>query len=140
MKSFNWFMIGFRYKRWLTGGFVGVFLIALALAVLMKDVVLGPIQIASAGFLTLCGIVCILIFVKRIVLKLLNIYPTGLYKKPGNVKEISDVLLKRKTLSTGPKIVVIGGGTGISTMLRGLKQFTSNITAIITVMDDGGGS
>lgn len=39
-----------------------------------------------------------------------------------------------------PKVVVIGGGTGLSTMLRGLKQYTSNITAIVTVADDGGGS
>ena len=38
------------------------------------------------------------------------------------------------------KIVAIGGGTGISTMLRGIKKFTNNITAIITVADDGGGS
>ncbi len=39
-----------------------------------------------------------------------------------------------------PKIVVIGGGTGLSTMLRGLKKYTSNITAVVTVADDGGGS
>ena len=39
-----------------------------------------------------------------------------------------------------PKVVVIGGGTGLSTMLRGLKKYTSNITAIVTVGDDGGGS
>lgn len=41
---------------------------------------------------------------------------------------------------TGPKIVAIGGGTGLSTMLRGLKKYTKNITAIVTVADDGGGS
>ena len=40
----------------------------------------------------------------------------------------------------GLKIVVIGGGTGLSTMLRGLKKYTSNLTAIVTVGDDGGGS
>ena len=40
----------------------------------------------------------------------------------------------------GPKIAVIGGGHGLSTMLRGLKQYTENITAIVTVADDGGGS
>lgn len=40
----------------------------------------------------------------------------------------------------GPKIVAIGGGTGLSTMLRGLKSYTSNLTAIVTVADDGGGS
>ena len=40
----------------------------------------------------------------------------------------------------GPKIVAIGGGTGLSTMLRGLKKYTQNVTAIVTVADDGGGS
>ena len=40
----------------------------------------------------------------------------------------------------GPKIVAIGGGTGLSTFLRGLKAYTSNITAIVTVADDGGSS
>jgi uncharacterized cofD-like protein len=39
-----------------------------------------------------------------------------------------------------PKIVAIGGGTGLSTLLRGLKQYSSNITAIVTVADDGGSS
>lgn len=45
-----------------------------------------------------------------------------------------------KELAMGPKFVVIGGGTGLSILLRGLKKFTSNITAIVTVADDGGGS
>ena len=40
----------------------------------------------------------------------------------------------------GPRVVAIGGGTGLSTMLRGLKQYTRNLTAIVTVADDGGGS
>ena len=40
----------------------------------------------------------------------------------------------------GPKIVAIGGGTGLSTMLRGLKKYTQNLTAVVTVADDGGGS
>lgn len=43
-------------------------------------------------------------------------------------------------LNKAPKIVVIGGGTGLSVLLRGLKEYTSNITAIVTVADDGGGS
>lgn len=52
------------------------------------------------------------------------------------VKEI----YKERQLSRGPKIVAIGGGTGLSILLRGLKEYTSNITAIVTVADDGGGS
>jgi len=48
--------------------------------------------------------------------------------------------MKNFTYLNGPKVVVIGGGTGLSTMLRGLKKYTHNITAIVTVADDGGGS
>jgi uncharacterized cofD-like protein len=51
-----------------------------------------------------------------------------------------DVYLRRQLLSQGPRIVAIGGGTGLSTLLRGLKQHSSNITAIVTVSDDGGSS
>ena len=43
-------------------------------------------------------------------------------------------------LDRGPKVVTIGGGTGLSVLLRGLKEYTSNITAIVTVADDGGSS
>lgn len=46
----------------------------------------------------------------------------------------------RHSWENGPRIVVIGGGTGLSTMLRGLKRYTANLTAIVTVSDDGGGS
>ena len=46
----------------------------------------------------------------------------------------------RKRHENDPRIVVIGGGTGLSTMLRGLKRQSENITAVVTVADDGGGS
>jgi 2-phospho-L-lactate transferase/gluconeogenesis factor (CofD/UPF0052 family) len=51
-----------------------------------------------------------------------------------------DAVYRNWFLAQGARIVVIGGGTGLSTMLRGLKQFTSNISAIVTVTDDGGSS
>lgn len=49
-------------------------------------------------------------------------------------------LKNNKTVSKGPKIVVVGGGTGLGTILRGLKKITANLTAIVTVADDGGSS
>lgn len=51
-----------------------------------------------------------------------------------------EVLYSQRVLSKGPHIVAVGGGTGLSTLLRGLKLFTSNIAAVVTVMDDGGSS
>ena len=51
-----------------------------------------------------------------------------------------DLYLRRQQLAQGPRIVAMGGGTGLSTLLRGLKHHSSNITAIVTVTDDGGSS
>ncbi|RYG30229.1 YvcK family protein, partial [bacterium] len=51
-----------------------------------------------------------------------------------------DVYMRRQMLAQGPRVVALGGGTGLSTLLRGLKNHTSNITAVVTVTDDGGSS
>ena len=53
---------------------------------------------------------------------------------------MSDAYPTLQQWERGPRIVAIGGGTGLSTMLRGLKKYTQNLTAIVTVADDGGGS
>ena len=58
---------------------------------------------------------------------------------PGGQSSIVEALLERR-LRGGYKIVAIGGGTGLSTLLRGLKRSTSNLTAVVTVTDDGGSS
>ncbi len=58
---------------------------------------------------------------------------------PGNI-EMVNVLLDRQRRRQGPRIVAIGGGTGMPQLLRGLRTYTDNITAIVTVADDGGSS
>jgi uncharacterized cofD-like protein len=59
---------------------------------------------------------------------------------PEGDEELVDMLMAHRRLRRGPKIVALGGGTGLSTLLRGLKTYSSNITAIVTVADDGGSS
>ncbi len=60
---------------------------------------------------------------------------------PGSSEsDIVDLVYQQRTLDRGPKIVAIGGGTGLGNLLRGLKQYTGNLTAIVTVADDGGSS
>jgi uncharacterized cofD-like protein len=59
---------------------------------------------------------------------------------PRDEARLMDVVYERRHLDRGYRIVAIGGGTGLSTLLRGLKQYTSNLTAIVTVTDDGGSS
>ncbi|MFZ5351739.1 MAG: gluconeogenesis factor YvcK family protein [Bacillota bacterium] len=55
-------------------------------------------------------------------------------------KMFESLLHETRIFTGGPKIVTIGGGTGLSVLLRGIKKYTSNITAVVTVSDDGGGS
>ncbi len=61
-------------------------------------------------------------------------------KNERNRHAVLEDLYRRRKLNRGPKIVAIGGGTGLSTMLKGIKKITNNITAVVTVGDDGGSS
>jgi len=58
----------------------------------------------------------------------------------GRNDSVLEVLYTKRYLARGPRIVAIGGGTGLSTLLRGLKGYSANITAVVTVADDGGSS
>src|SRR5690606_7066104 len=59
---------------------------------------------------------------------------------PAGQSNIVDAIYNYRSRQRGPRVVAIGGGTGLSRLLRGLKEYTSNITAIVTVADDGGSS
>jgi uncharacterized cofD-like protein len=59
---------------------------------------------------------------------------------PEKGTQLVDALVAKSRLNRGPAIVAIGGGTGLSTLLSGLKRYSSNLTAIVTVADDGGSS
>lgn len=86
------------------------------------------------GIMLVLGAIAIVSGVRAILNHIIDTLNPGL--KAGKV----DAYLRRLQLAEGPRIVAIGGGTGLSTVLRGLKQQTSNITAIVTVTDDGGSS
>ena len=59
---------------------------------------------------------------------------------PGGDRELVDMIYRKRYLEKGPRIVTVGGGTGLSVLLQGLKEYTSNIAAVVTVADDGGSS
>ena len=59
---------------------------------------------------------------------------------PGGDRSLADVLYSSRIMSRGPRLVAIGGGHGLSTLLRGLKEYTGNLSAVVTVADDGGSS
>jgi uncharacterized cofD-like protein len=60
--------------------------------------------------------------------------------RTGSQRDLVEMIYQHRYLARGPKVVGLGGGHGLSTLLRGLKQYTGNLTAIVTVADDGGSS
>ena len=62
------------------------------------------------------------------------------FQKADGDQPLVELIYQKRFLARGPRIVAIGGGTGLSILLRGLKEHTSNLTAIVTVADDGGSS
>ncbi len=145
-----WLTPGLLVKRWLFLSVVGVVLLGIGIMIWLK---LTPVfytgQLLGAAlrlFTTyvpsyisgplgiLLGLALILWGQTRTVGVITDVL------LPGQEEDLLDALITQRRLSRGPKIVVVGGGTGLSNLLRGLKHYSANITAIVTVADDGGSS
>jgi len=142
MKLMEWFRPGLHIKRWLLLAFAGVGLASAGISVYVfvgmeHNSLLKAILMIAA---VISGGIMMLISVRklgRIVLAAINSSTFGM---PIDSDRLGKLLYDKRILIKGPKIVAIGGGTGLGTMLRGLKIYTSNLTAVVTVADDGGGS
>ena len=147
---FKWLAPGLSVKRWLLMSALGVLLIGLGFAILvglspifwviqfftstlrqiaqiLPYYISGPLVIGTGLFLVWWGQTRTLGSITEVLM-------------PDDKDELVDRLLVRRRLNRGPKIVAIGGGTGLSTLLRGLKEYSAHITAVVTVADDGGSS
>ncbi|MBW4557245.1 MAG: YvcK family protein [Trichormus sp. ATA11-4-KO1] len=148
---FKWLSPGLSVKRWLLISVGGVLLAILGLAIWVKltpifwmiellrgflGVIAGILPNYVSGPLVLLGGLLLLLWGQTRTVGSI----TKVLRPDGGEEELIDVLLAHRRLYRGPKIVVIGGGTGLSTLLRGLKTYSANITAIVTVADDGGSS
>ncbi len=139
-------------KRWFVVSALGVLLIILGLAIsarltpvrIMLDffsrtidvlVTLLPRQVSGPLAIGL-GLVLLWLGQRRLLMGLIQALMPG--RNPREA--IVDQIIAHHTLNRGPKLVAIGGGTGLSNLLRGLKKYSANITAIVTVADDGGSS
>ena len=119
-------------KRWILLTVIGIILISMGfVTVLLEQVNKNR---TFAGIIIILGILAVITGIKRIVKSFVTVF------LPQREDELVDKMYKKRVLAKGAKIVVIGGGTGLSTLLHGLKEHTSNITAIVTVADDGGSS
>jgi uncharacterized cofD-like protein len=135
---------GLHIKRWVLLLIAGVLLLVISIEFLLFEVLrgqtagllaeLGPSRPFLAILGALLGLGSGIIAIIRLNRSLLSPFMDG------RATSLVHELEAHHARKNGPKIVAIGGGTGLSTLLRGLKEHTSNITAIVTVADDGGSS
>lgn len=130
MKLLNFVKCNGRNRIYLLLGVAGVFDVLLGSFFVFK--VTGVFETVLSLIVILFGCTLIYIFFRYLI----N------YISRSRAFKVSSKIAENRTnsISKDAKIVVIGGGTGLSTMLRGLKEYSSNLTAIVTVADDGGGS
>ncbi len=159
MKMFNkkvkmpkdaiWLVPGLRIKRWFALSIVGSILAFVGVTFVFK---LEPLYYIVKKAKELFHIVppepvgILFIFVGAILFLLawkktnISMMEVDSAEERRKRKSMGEVLYRRMKLDHGPKIVAIGGGTGLSMLLRGIKKITNNITAVVTVGDDGGSS
>jgi uncharacterized cofD-like protein len=136
---------GIGVKRWLLLLACGIAFLVLGFSVLLRQ--FYPLQsifyyatlqfiprTLRAGLFGLAGIIAVMLALFGLNKALLE--PFG----GTTTEEVVNTVYQYRQRERGPKVVAIGGGHGLSTLLRGLKRYTSNITAIVTVADDGGSS
>lgn len=151
--TLKWLHPGMGVKRWVSLGLLGLLLFLLGTGVITQaHAGSDPLSVRLARWiihnihlgmrpgmlgvaLTFLGATLCFVAFGKLVASLTSVLDPEL--APGG---LVDVVYARRKLAQGRRIVVIGGGTGLSTMLRGLKRYSSNITAIVTVADDGGSS
>lgn len=148
----KWLYPGLRIKRWMLLFSVGLLLLVFGAALILNYQIFGALEdeilyivyqvtgsysyafLVFSGFIfCAAGIIVMLVAVRKLIRRFLE------FLAPDQ-KEVSKSLLSHMELARGTKVVAIGGGHGLSMVLRGLKNKTSNITAIVTVADDGGSS
>ncbi len=143
----TWLIPGLHIKRWLIVLVVGITLIGLGLAYLLRSVYISGTYPTFVYWTTLQ-------FFPRWLRALLfgamglGITIWGFYELNRSLlapfikpeEDMAEQIYRHRRRRRGPKIVCIGGGTGMPSVLRGLKSYTDNITAIVTVADDGGSS
>ncbi len=140
---------GLKVKRWFALSVIASVLAALGLTFLFR---LAPleyiIQQAKELYkvvppepvglvLILVGAILFVLAWKKTNLSMIDDNDIDTKRKKDSIGEL---LYRKMKLDRGPKIVAIGGGTGLSMLLKGIKKITNNITAIVTVGDDGGSS
>jgi len=145
----RWFTPGLHVKRWLVLLMVGMVLISLGIGYALANVYRSGVRLPAifyyltlqflpryvrGGLFGALGLSIILYALYKLTQSVLGPF------LPGRDRALSEIIYNYRFLQKGPRVVALGGGTGLSTLLRGLKKYTGNLTAIVTVADDGGSS
>ena len=138
---------GIALKRWLALGALGTLMIGLGIVFYLR-ISLWPGFTSLAEIVSLRGEPAIVRAVVFIGLGIIIAVAAATYFARSLTTlrvrrrhwRLLDSLYIERVLGAGPKVVVIGGGSGLPNLLRGLKHYTANITAVVTVADDGGSS
>jgi uncharacterized cofD-like protein len=142
----KWLTPGIGVKRWLALFLFGITLLSLALTFVLIDVYRSTdlpdvMYYLTLQFLTRWERAIVVGFIGVAALSLATYQLSRSILSPfTHGKSVAQTLVEHRQRERGLKVVAIGGGTGLSTLLRSLKHHTSNITAIVTVADDGGSS
>src|SRR5919199_1409037 len=144
----RWLLPGLQVKRWLVLLAASILIIDLGAAYFLKDfyqVTELPRQFyyITLQFLPrwLRGLIFGFAGIGLLVFSFVQLQRSVLGPfLPGGERSVAELIYSFRTRSRGPRLVAIGGGTGMSTLLRGLKEYTANLAAIVTVADDGGSS
>jgi len=145
----KWLYVGLHVKRWLLIMLLGVVLMGLGIAYLLREVYVSYAFPPWVATLTLQDIPRwargLLFITLASGLTLfggwrLNRSMVAAALPPDRRGNVVERIYQQRTRGRGPRIVAIGGGTGLSQLLRGLKPYPANLTAIVTVADDGGSS
>ncbi len=143
-----WLRPGLQVKRWVILIGIAILVIDLGAAYLLKEIyqfasLPGAFYYVTLQFLPhwLRGLIFALIGAGLLVFSVVQLERSVLGPFRGTEERpVADILYSYRTRSRGPRVVAVGGGTGMSTLLRGLKEYTANLAAIVTVADDGGSS
>ena len=135
---FRWFKSGAKMKRWIITILIGVTLCCYGMMKILTGKELEFMELAKIIFTFVVGFVLLIVGIISIQKRTLELLVAESDKR--NSKKNTDVkslIFNKKVYNQGPKIVAIGGGSGLNSVLKGLKHYTDNITAIVTVSDYG---
>ena len=135
----QWFKSSSKMKRWMFLILIGIILACYGIAeiLVLKEMSFNElIRIIVAFVLGFLAIVIGLVFLNKRTLEVLIESTDDRMQDKKNVN-IKSLIFDKKVYHQGPNIVVIGGGTGLNTVLSGLKKYTDNLTAIVTISDYG---